>query len=185
MALTAVLQEGKFVKTIDGSAEAKKEFEGQEGVEFVTKKSFKASDDHKSWDEMIGKAKPIEESEEKVAKTPRTAAVVLSGPYHLLKPLPATPADHPKMPIWNAIVENSGKTCEEAIADCPKENPKRKTNGVYTFASEFRYFLKAGYVAMGETPEGFDYTKYEKPVKAKKESADSSAKNESAEGASA
>lgn len=76
--------------------------------------------------------------------------VPLEGEYHIIKAFPATRADHPKMPIWEAIANNS--TVEAAKEACPKENPKRRANGVYTFNSEFRYFLKAGYVGMGSAP---------------------------------
>lgn len=181
MANTAVLKDGKFVKVVT-SAEEKKEFEGQEGITFMTKKQFEANDTYASWDEMIGKAKPVAEGEgaEKKEKRP---VPELKGPYHLLKPLPACADDHPKKPIWVAIEANTGKTCEDAIAACPKENPKRKTSGVYTFASEFRYFLNTGYAALGEAPEGHDHTKVE--AKPKREPKAKAAKNETTEGAQA
>lgn len=206
----------KLIRVIDSDPVSKKEFSGQ-NVEFVTSKTFKPTEQFATWDEMIGNAKPVEGEapvkETKAAKTPkepkapkepkpasdRPAPAALEGAYHLLKPLPTTPADHPKMPIWNAIESNNGKTVAEAKAACPAENPKRKTSGVYTFASEFRYFLKTGYAAMGPIPEGFDYKAVAaKPVaepKAKKEKAPapeagapsntdaSASKNQPAEGA--
>lgn len=198
MTTIAVLDKaGKFIKTIQ-AAEDKKEFEGQE-VTYLTKKQFKENDLYKSWDEMIGKVKVVEgdgkaaEGGDKPAKAP---VAELTGAYHLLKPLPACPDDHPKKPIWVAIEANNNGTCEAAKEACPKENPKRKTNGVYTFASEFRYFLKAGYIALGDAPEGHDHTKVEakpakeKRAKAKKDdakadatpAASDAAKNESGEG---
>lgn len=75
----------------------------------------------------------------------------LTGEYHIVKPFPATAADHPKMPIWTAIAENT--TFEAAKAACPEVNPPRKTNGVYTFSSEMGYFLRTGYVAAGAKAE--------------------------------
>jgi hypothetical protein len=139
----------------------------------MTSKNFEATSQFQSWDEMSGKVKPVEaggEGEPNInqagaARSTRANATPLEGAYHLLKPLPVTADDHPKKPIWNAVVENNGGTIEQAKAACPAENPKRKTNGVYTFSSEFRYFLKAGYAAMGPIPEGFDYSTVVKPVK--------------------
>lgn len=174
MAVIAVLdKDGNFIKTIEKKDE-KKEFEGQE-VTYVTKKDFQASDKYASFDELIGKVKVVEGEEAPADEPARPAAAKLTGAYHLLKPLPPTADDHPKKPIWNAIEALNGGTVEEAMEACPKENPKRKTSGVYTFNSEFRYFLKAGYAAMGPIPEGFDYTTVVKPVKEKKAKAEPAA----------
>lgn len=106
--------------------------------------------------EKEAKRKEREEAKAKKAaeqgdKPKRERAGALEGEYHVVKPFPATAADHPKMPIWSAIANHT--TIEDAKAACPAENPKRKTNGVYTLASEFRYFLRTGYVAMGPAPE--------------------------------
>lgn len=171
MAKTAVLnKETKDLIAVVTTAADKKEFDGRDDVEFVTKKGFEASDKYKSWEEMIGEAKPVEEPQEAEAKAKReTTPLADESQYHLLKPFPATADDHPKKPIWTAIEKNNNGTIADAKADCPKENPKRKTRGVYTFSSEFRYFLKAGYVALGAAPDGHDHTKVEeKPVKEKK-----------------
>lgn len=142
----------KFCKT----AEELQEFDGREDVSLVTRKSFEASEKYPSFDELVGKVKPV--AAPAASESKRAAAPALSGPYHLLKPLPAVAEDHPKKPIWDAIVANNGGTAEAAKAACPEKNPPRRTSGFYTFSSEFRYFLKTGYVAMGEIPEGFDYT---------------------------
>lgn len=83
--------------------------------------------------------------------TKRARVNDLTGEYHIVKPFPPTAADHPKFPIWEAIINNN--TFEAAKEACPKENPKRKTNGVYTFSSEMGYFLRTGYVAAGEKAE--------------------------------
>lgn len=163
MAKTAVLnkEDKTLIKVVD-TAEEKKEFDGRDDVIFMVKKNFEPTSQFQSWDEMIGKVKPVEQGAEGQAegeaKAKREPAAALEGNYYLLKPLPAVAEDHPKKPIWDAIRNNDGGTCEDAKAACPAENPKRKTNGVYTFASEFRYFLKTGYVALGVKPEGFDYT---------------------------
>lgn len=186
MAKTAVVSkaDGLLIKVISTAAE-KKEFEGQD-VDFVTAKTFTPTEKYASFDEMIGKVKPMEGGDDMsqagANKGKRGNATPLEGAYHLLKPLPPTADDHPKKPIWNAIVENNGGTVEAAKAACPAENPKRRTNGVYTFASEFRYFLKAGYVAMGEIPEGFDYTHVE-PKPAKEPKAKKAKKSEATENA--
>jgi hypothetical protein len=84
-------------------------------------------------------------------KKTRATATKLSGPYHFLKGLPNTSEDHPKYVIWQAIASND--TVEAAIASCPTDLPARKTSGSYSFASEFRYFLKKGFVVMGTAPE--------------------------------
>ena len=103
-------------------------------------------------------AKEKERAEKKAAKAAeqgdkpkRERGDALSGEYHVAKAFPATREDHPKMPIWKAIAENND--VDAAKAACPAENPKRMTNGVYTFNSEFRYFLRTGYVVMGPAPE--------------------------------
>lgn len=83
-----------------------------------------------------------------VEKKTRISAVPLAGQYTQLKAFPSTNVDHPKFPIWEAIASNS--TVEEAIAACPTELPARKTKGSYSFSSEFRYFLKKGFVVLGE-----------------------------------
>lgn len=165
MAKTAVLnKEDKTLIKVVSTAEEKKEFDGRDDVVFMVSKNFEPTEQFKTWEEMIGKVKPVEEGEAK----PKAAAAPLEGPYYMLKPLPPVAADHPKKPIWDAIVANEGKTCADAKAACPAENPSRKTSGKYTFASEFRYFLKTHYVALGEKPEGYDYTAHAKPVKEEK-----------------
>lgn len=122
----------------------------EDAVTLVTKKDFVPSDKYATWDDLIGKPKK-EPKEKKESTGTRANATPLEGEYHLAKPLPACADDHPKKPIWVAIESNTN--VDAAKAACPAENPKRKTNGVYTFASEFRYFLKTGYVAMGAAPE--------------------------------
>lgn len=181
MAKTAVLNKDtkELIKICDTAAE-KKEFEGKDVI-FMVSKNFEPTPQFSTWDEMIGKAKPVETAE---PAKPKSAPVALEGQYHLLKPLPPTAEDHPKMPIWHAIVVNNGGTVAEAKAACPTENPKRKTSGVYTFNSEFRFFLKAGYAAMGPIPEGFDYTQVKpEPRKAKAKKEDQPAENTTAQAA--
>lgn len=149
-------------------------------VELVTAKNFQPTEHYKTFKEMsmtqeerdaaAQKAADAEKAkaEKEEAKKAREAAKAekankpksertrntapLEGEYHIVKSFPATPADHPKMPIWEAIANNT--TVEAAKAACPEKNPPRKTNGVYTFNSEFRYFLNTGYVALGPRPEG-------------------------------
>jgi hypothetical protein len=99
---------------------------------------------------MLGKKKAEKPVSDK-PKATRPGVVPLEGEYHIIKPLPACADDHPKKPIWVAIESNN--TVEAAKAACPAVNPPRKTNGVYTFASEFRYFLNTGYIGMGAQPE--------------------------------
>jgi hypothetical protein len=131
----------------------------------VTNKTFVASEQYKTFKDMCTKPKTAEEIEQdrldaeaaKAAgedinnaganKAKRASASDLKGDYHLTKDLPACAEDHPKFPIWAAIAGN--KTVETAKAACPATNPARKTSGTYSFASEFRYFLKTGYVKMG------------------------------------
>lgn len=84
-------------------------------------------------------------------KVKRSSPSDLTGEYHLVKPLPPCADNHAKKPIWNAIANNTD--VEAAKKACPEVNPPRATSGVYTFTSEFRYFLKTGYVAMGAKPE--------------------------------
>lgn len=144
----------------------------EDQVKLVTAKNFEPSDEFKTFKDLTmtqedrdaAAAKAAEKAQaaaEKAAKAaeagekaPRAKSSDLAGEYHILKPFPATAADHPKMPIWEAISGNN--TVEAAKAACPETNPPRKTNGVYTFTSEFRYFLKAGYVGMGAAPEPVD-----------------------------
>jgi hypothetical protein len=144
----------------------------------VTAKTFQPSDKYKTFKDMCltkeeREAKAAEEqkkADEKAAKekakadakaakeasiadagankAKRASPGDLTGTYRIVKPLPACADDHPKKPIWVAIEQNS--TVETAKAACPEVNPPRKTSGVYTFTSEFRYFLKTGYVAMGD-----------------------------------
>lgn len=165
MAVTAVLNKAdKTLIKVAKTADEKKEFDGRDDVVFMTSKNFEATEQFATWEEMIGKVQKVEGDEAKA----KPAATPLTGSYYILKPFPETREDHPKKPIWDAVIANDGKTCEEAKAACPAENPKRMTNGVYTFNSEFRYFLKAGYVALGDKPEGYDYTAHAKPAKAEK-----------------
>lgn len=150
-----------------------------EQVDLVTAKNFTASDRYPTFKDMCmtqaerdeaakkaqekadADAKKAQEKEAKAKQKTEKAAnkgegkartsVPTEGEYHIKKAFPATRADHPKMPIWEAIANNT--TVEAAKAACPAENPKRMTSGVYTFNSEFRYFLQAGYVGMGPQPE--------------------------------
>lgn len=152
MALTAVLHASDL--SLAGTAKTKKEIaeivgENVDNFVCVTRKEFEPSEQYASFDAMCGKAKAEKPAAE--PKAPREGATPLDGEYHIVKAFPATADDHPKKPIWNAISDNTDVAAAKAA--CPAENPKRKTNGVYTFASEFRYFLKAGYVAMGTAPE--------------------------------
>lgn len=157
MAKTAVLnKEDKTLIKVVNTADEKKEFDGREDVVFMTSKNFEPTEQYKSWDEMTGKVKVADKAEGDAK--PKAPVTELSGPYYIAKPLPNTSHDHPKWPIWEAIIANDGKTCEDAKAACPKDNPKRKTNGVYTFSSEMRYFVKTGYVLLAEKPEGFDHS---------------------------
>jgi hypothetical protein len=134
----------------------------------VTAKNFTPSEQYPTFKDLCTvpktEAELAQEAEDKAAaaanpdiadagaaKKTRASAADLVGEYHLVKDLPACAEDHPKFPIWAAIAQNG--TVEDAKAACPAVNPLRKTNGVYTFTSEFRYFLKTGYVAMGAAPE--------------------------------
>lgn len=111
-------------------------------------------------DKEAAKAEKDKAKAEKAANKPAGTGTrntaPLEGPYYVAKPFPSTPADHPKMPIWEAIANNV--TVEAAKAACPAVNPPRKTSGVYTFNSEFRYLLNTGYVATGERPEATEGT---------------------------
>jgi hypothetical protein len=154
MALTAVLNASDL--SLAGKANTKAEIaaivgETPDNFVLVTRKEFEPSEQYATFDAMIGKVKAEKPAKEPKPATARAGAPALEGEYHLLKPLPACADDHPKKPIWVAIESNT--TVEAAKAACPEVNPPRKTNGVYTFASEFRYFLKAEYVAMGAAPE--------------------------------
>jgi hypothetical protein len=138
MALTAVLNASDL--SLAGTAKTKTEIaaivgETPDNFVLVTRKDFVDS-----------------EKAPKAPKEPSTRPGVtpLEGEYHLVKALPACADDHPKKPIWVAIESNTDIALAKAA--CPETNPPRKTNGVYTFASEFRYFIKTGYVAMGAAP---------------------------------
>lgn len=96
------------------------------------------------------KAKEAKIGDAGANKKQRASAGDLTGEYHLTKDLPACAETHAKYPIWVAIAGNT--TVETAKAACPAVNPPRATSGVYTFTSEFRYFLKTGYVVMGPAP---------------------------------
>lgn len=137
----------------------------EDTVNLITSKNFEASEQYATFKDLYTAAKPKDESAgdeqggdtggEDIAaaganKTKRSSSIKLEGAYHLTKALPPCADDHPKKPIWDAIANNT--TVEDAKAACPAVNPPRKTNGVYTFASEFRYFLKTGYAVMGEAP---------------------------------
>jgi len=155
MALTAVLNAADL--SLAGKANTKAEIAaivGEQADQFVlvTRKDFQPSDQYATFDEMLGKVRKEKPAAE--PKPARAGVTPIEGEYHLVKPFPATADDHPKKPIWNAIEANTDVAAAKAA--CPAENPKRKTNGVYTFASEFRYFLKAGYVAMGAAPAAAD-----------------------------
>lgn len=176
MAKTAVLnkEDKTLIKVVD-TAEEKKEFDGREDVVFMTSKNFEPTEQFQSWDEMTGKVKKAELAEGEAK--PKAPVTELTGPYYIAKPLPNTAHDHPKWPIWEAIIANDGKTCEQAKAACPQENPKRKTSGVYTFASEMRYFVKTGYILLAEKPDGFDpAASLEAAAKAKAEAKEAEAK---------
>lgn len=152
MALTAVLNAADM--SLAGKANTKAEIAaivGENADQFVlvTRKEFQPSEQYATFDAMLGKVKAEKPAAE--AKPARAGATPLEGEYHLIKALPPTADDHPKKPIWTAIESNTDVAAAKAA--CPVENPKRKTNGVYTFASEFRYFIKAGYVGMGAAPE--------------------------------
>lgn len=161
-----VAEDGSFIKVIRSAGE-KEEFKDQK-VTYVTKKDYVQPENplQVEWDEFIGEAKPVKPAVEKKASS-RPAAPALEGPYYMLKPLPPVADDHPKKPIWDAVVANEGGTCEQAKAACPTEAPLRKTSGKYTFNSEFRYFLKTHYVALGDKPEGYNYMDH-KPVRKEK-----------------
>lgn len=142
-------------------------------VVLVTAKTFEASERYPTFkamctkpltqEELDAKAKSdADDAAQKAAdkeagiesaganKRTRASSGDLAGAYHLTKDLPACAEDHPKYPIWVAIAQNN--TVEDAKAACPAVNPPRKTSGVYTFTSEFRYFIKTGYAAMGVEP---------------------------------
>jgi hypothetical protein len=153
MALTAVLNASDL--SLAGTAKTKTEIaaivgETPDNFVLVTRKDFVESEQYATFDAMCGKV--AAEKAPKAPKEPSTRPGVtpLEGEYHLVKALPACADDHPKKPIWVAIESNTDIALAKAA--CPETNPPRKTNGVYTFASEFRYFIKTGYVAMGAAP---------------------------------
>lgn len=143
MAITVVLNAETLERVaVCTNKKQLKEFAGDEFV-FVTKDSFSESDKYPTWDEMQGKEpKPVKEPSE---RAPRTS-LPEDSQYEIVKPLPGVAEDHPKAPIWEAIANNV--TISGAKADCPAENPKRKTSGSYSFTSEFRYFLRTGYIKL-------------------------------------
>lgn len=180
MAKTAVIYAVDFVLAGVGKSKAEvKTIIGEQDPDLfilVTAKTFVASEQHPSFGEMCGEvtevkqeaevAEPIPVLDESgnhvhdeegnptfvtVEKKVRAVSLPLEGEYHLLKEFPSTSVEHPKFPIWIAIAENS--TVEAAVAACPAEAPARKTSGTYSFSSEFRYFLKKGFVAMGPAGE--------------------------------
>lgn len=177
MAKTAVLLAATM--TLVGTADTKEAIKALKGdkpdTDFVevTAKTFTASEQYPTFKAMCTPPKSAEEiakeqeaadakakeKAEKAAakisdaganKAKRASAGDLAGEYHLTKDLPACADTHAKYPIWVAIAGNT--TVEAAKAACPAVNPPRATSGVYTFTSEFRYFLKTGYVAMGPAP---------------------------------
>lgn len=119
-----------------------KEYKGENFVH-VTKETFAPSDTYPTWDSLIGK-----EPKEKKGASERAPRTFLpeDSDYEIVKPLMVCSENHPKFPIWEAIANNT--SIAEAKAACPKENPKRATNGTYTFTSEFRYFLRTGHIVL-------------------------------------
>lgn len=142
MAVTVVLNAEDMSRVaVCNNKKELKEYEGDAFV-FVTAKTFVESEQYPTWDELQGKEAKATPTGE---KAPRTSLPEDSA-YELVKALPAVAADHPKATIWNAINEN--RTIAEAKAACPETNPARKTKGSYSFTSEFRYFMRTGYVKL-------------------------------------
>jgi hypothetical protein len=112
----------------------------------VTKATFVPDEQYETFAQLCGEEVAVAEG--KPARAPRAPRTTLptEGGYEILREFSVISEEHPKFPIWEAISNN--RTIEQARAACPAENPKRRTSGVYTFLSEFRYFIRAGYIKL-------------------------------------
>ena len=139
----------KFCKTADEL----KEFDGREDVSLVTRKSFEASEQHPSFDELVGKVKPVVEQKPAAGKR---AVQALAGAYHTTDKFKIVEGDARNV-FAEAVRDNStfegyAEATKDKSIDLPSSRNEGRSNKI-TGSSYIRYALQRGWVVAGEKPE--------------------------------